>query len=569
MQTKPANWDSLLSNVNHVFEFKAVIGEKEYFDSDIWSASIHFPMMETLTIGTVATATLDMTFTPKEEPAKGAEIKCYVRVSDNVPLVVVMSDDGEIIKTDDGYVLATSYPTQSGWLPFGTFYIDTRSREPNGRLSVTAYDAMMHTDQDYIDNTGTYPMAMTGAVNWICETLGIELDSRSEVTKSYTIDCPTGVYTIREVLSGIAAASGANAFVTKDGKLYIKKLSSPSNAADTQVVDCSALSDGAVTIGKVTLYPDGNTQYSSGTGGYEIKADCIYATQEICDSVQTLLNGVAYFPYSATTAFFDPVLELGDGIKVNGNQAILASIDYTIGRSMAANIEAGIDTETEHEYPYQARTREERRTAASISKIEKDTESIRLSVEGIDVEGKAKTEIIATLNSLVLSSEAASGGASITISNEDSSVEIDGNVTIGNISANKITSGEIDAEIVKIKNLDASNINTGTLSAIDIVGCTLYADSNKDTFTAIKTDGIYIHALNKYGRDTIKASLTADEDSACLELGTDQSGYVRKQYSSGVGHTIWVGNSSETTGIQINFTEGTVTVYKNGTATAL
>lgn len=45
--------------------------------------------------------------------------------------------------------------------------------------------------------------------------------------------------------------------------------------------------------------------------------------------------------------------------------------------------------------------------------------------------------------------------------------------------------------------------------------------------------------------------------------------YVRKQYSRGVGHTIWIGDSSEKTGIQINFTNGTVTAYKEGTATAL
>lgn len=566
MQTVPNGWAEFLA-AEHKVDFKAVINNVTYTYSAIKSAQITKAMMDKLTIGQAPSAMLDMVFLPSETIPEAAKVECYVRLTDYTPTVIVTDELSNVIRTDDGYVLTASYTLGTDWIPFGTFYIDTRELGADGFMTITAYDRMLAAEQDFPSTAGS--MTMSAAVTYIAAALGIGVDSRTtELIANYGIDSPVGVYTMREVLCGIAAASGGNFIITENNKLRLIRLSSPASAAESPAQKCDVLGS-AVTIGKVTLYPDDDTQYSSGTGGYEIKSDCVYATQEICDSVQKLLNNTTYLPYSAGTVILNPALELGDSVTIDGNNSILASMVFTVGIGMAADVEAPIDTEINHEYPYQARTREERRTAASISKIEKDTESIRLSVEGIDVEGKAKTEIIATLNSLVLSSEAASGGASITLSNEDSSVKIDGDVTIGNISANKITSGEIDAEIVKIKNLDASNINTGTLSAIDIVGCTLYADSNKDTFTAIKTDGIYIHALNKYGRDTIKASLTADEDSACLELGTDQSGYVRKQYSSGVGHTIWVGDSSETTGIQINFTKGTVTVYKNGTATAL
>ena len=432
MQTVPAKWNDILAG-DYQVDFKAVISGKTYTYGEIKSARITKSMMDKLTIGQATSAMLDMVFEPDGTIPTAAEIKCYIR----------LKDYGDVA-TD--------------WLPFGTFYIDTRSTDAYGWMTITAYDAMLKAEQDYIDNSGTYPMAMSAAVNYICGKMGVELDSRSQIAP-YTVDSPTEVYTMREVLCGIAAASGGNFVITEEGKLRLIRLASPTNSDDVPVMSCDILGD-AVTIGKVTLYPDSNTQYSAGDSGYEIQADCIYATQEICNYVRGVLNGVKYLPYSAGTAFFNPALELGDSVKPNGNASILASAAFTVGVSMSADIEAPIETEIDHEYPYQARTREERINARSFSEIRKSTEQIALEVSG-KIDGKnAQALVDLNLNGLTLSYTAAENGANITLSKDG--VNITGLVKVGTITADNlnltgaITFGDLNADLQT--KIDSSNV---------------------------------------------------------------------------------------------------------------
>lgn len=432
MQTVPAKWNDILAG-DYQVDFKAVISGKTYTYGEIKSARITKSMMDKLTIGQATSAMLDMVFEPDGTIPTAAEIKCYIR----------LKDYGDVA-TD--------------WLPFGTFYIDTRSTDAYGWMTITAYDAMLKAEQDYIDNSGTYPMAMSAAVNYICGKMGVELDSRSQIAP-YTVDSPTEVYTMREVLCGIAAASGGNFVITEEGKLRLIRLASPTNSDDVPVMSCDILGD-AVTIGKVTLYPDSNTQYSAGDSGYEIQADCIYATQEICNYVRGVLNGVKYLPYSAGTAFFNPALELGDSVKPNGNASIMASAAFTVGVSMSADIEAPIETEVNHEYPYQARTREERINARSFSEIRKSTEQIALEVSG-KIDGKnAQALVDLNLNGLTLSYTAAENGANITLSKDG--VNITGLVKVGTITADNInltgaiTFGDLSADLQT--KIDSSNV---------------------------------------------------------------------------------------------------------------
>nr|DAJ41229.1 MAG TPA: hypothetical protein [Caudoviricetes sp.] len=432
MQTVPAKWNDILTG-DYQVDFKAVISGKTYTYGEIKSARITKSMMDKLTIGQATSAMLDMVFEPDGTIPTAAEIKCYIR----------LKDYGDEV-TD--------------WLPFGTFYIDTRSTDAYGWMTITAYDAMLKAEQDYIDNSGTYPMAMSDAVSFICGKMGVELDSRSQIAP-YTVDSPTEVYTMREVLCGIAAASGGNFVITEEGKLRLIRLASPTNSDDVPVMSCDILGD-TVTIGKVTLYPDSNTQYSAGDTGYEIQADCIYATQEICNYVRGVLNGVTYLPYSAGTAFFNPALELGDSVKPNGNASILAAAAFTVGVSMSADIEAPIETEVNHEYPYQARTREERMNARSFSEIRKSTEQIALEVSGKIDGDEAQALVDINLNGLTLSYTAAENGANITLSKEG--VNITGLVKVGTITADNInltgaiTFGDLSADLQT--KIESSNV---------------------------------------------------------------------------------------------------------------
>lgn len=546
MQTVPAKWNDILAG-DYQVDFKAVISGKTYTYGEIKSARITKSMMDKLTIGQATSAMLDMVFEPDGTIPTAAEIKCYIRLANYDPTIIITDEFSNIIQTDDGYVLAESYSSYSEWLPFGTFYIDTRSTDASGWMTITAYDRMLAAERDFPSSAGS--MTMSAAVTYIANQLGIAVDSRNSIAP-YSIDSPAGVYTMREVLCGIAAASGGNFIITENNKLRLISLGSPSTTDDVPVMSCDILGD-IVTIGKVTLYPDSDTQYSSGTSGYEIQADCIYATQTICDYVKNRLNGVTYLPYSAGTAFFNPALELGDSIKPNGKASVLASAAFTVGVSMSADIDAPIDTEVNHEYPYQARTREERRTAQSFSEIKKTTEQIALSVQG-KVDGtQVQSAIDLNLNSLSLSYSAGTNGASITLSKDG--VSITGQVKIGSI----------DASQIQVTNLNALNITTGYLYGMDIVGCTLRATAGGYDYAQVSSDGMRI-----YTGSGLKAVLGINGSYPALILGDTSSAYVEKLYR-GNGHEMWIGDGGMGTGLLINFTNGTVKVVKNGAQTNL
>ena len=66
-----------------------------------------------------------------------------------------------------------------------------------------------------------FPMTMPDAVDVFCETMGVELDSRTALNSNYTIDYPANDYTIRNELCYIAAAHGGNWIMTGPGKLLL------------------------------------------------------------------------------------------------------------------------------------------------------------------------------------------------------------------------------------------------------------------------------------------------------------------------------------------------------------
>lgn len=546
MQSVPSNWNSVFE-IDHKTEFKAVINGVTYTYGSIKSAQITKSMMDKLTIGQATSAMLDMVFRPEGTIPTAAKIECYVRLTNYEPTTLVTDEAGNIIKTDDGYILAGAYSVVTDWIPFGTFYIDTRELAANGLMTITAYDRMLAAEQEFPNSAGS--MTMNAAVAYIAAALGVETDNRNQIAP-YSIDSPVGLYTMREVLSGIAAASGGNFIITEENKLRLVRLASPSTVDTTRVASYDALSD-MVTIGRITLYPDGDTQYSSGTSGYEIQADCIYATQAICDYVNSLLGGVSYLPYSAGAARLNPAIELGDSVSPNGKNSIVASAVFTIGVSMSASIEAPIDTEVNHEYPYQGRTKEERKTAVSVSEIRKTTEEISLTVRGKVGAAEVQSAIDLNLNSLTLSYSAAENGASITLSKDG--VNIQGNVKIGSIDASKID----------VKNLNADEITAGTLSAIDIVGCTIYAQESKQDYAKMLSNGMEI-----YTDGTYKMGLYVEGSNPTLELGNTTPAFIQKIFEASA-HKLWLGNRTGSDGIMIDFTNHTVKKYINGTATAL
>ena len=82
-------------------------------------------------------------------------------------------------------------------------------------------------------------------------------------------------------------------------------------------------------------------------------------------------------------------------------------------------------------------------------------------------------------------------------------------------------------------------------------------EGNNDYYTQMESDGLTVVTDGLF-----KCGLYGGDNYAELALGNAKAGYVRKTYQRNVGHTLWIGDNSETTGILINFTDGTVEIVQ-------
>ena len=120
----------------------------------------------------------------------------------------------------------------SEWIPQGKFYIDTRENTRNDdnldQVTMHCFDAMLKTEDAYPDSNLTYPADATDVVELIADTIGVDVDSRTwslMAEQTYTVSLPAG-YTMREVLSYIAAMYCGNFVMTYDGDLLLVGLNS-------------------------------------------------------------------------------------------------------------------------------------------------------------------------------------------------------------------------------------------------------------------------------------------------------------------------------------------------------
>lgn len=111
------------------------------------------------------------------------------------------------------------------WEQLGVFYLDERSVKPTGIMTIVAYDSMLKADKIWApDQSLSFPMSMRNAVNIIAGLMGVSVDSRTNVSSTYTIDYPANDYTLRDVLKFIAAANGGNWTITREDKLLLVPL---------------------------------------------------------------------------------------------------------------------------------------------------------------------------------------------------------------------------------------------------------------------------------------------------------------------------------------------------------
>lgn len=177
------------------YEYQVSVAEVMYGMSDIREVNITQPLFDKLSAGNACSAELTMSFWPKTEPPRMAEIIPYEREAGT-----------------------------TAWKQLGIFYIDTRSRKRD-LLSIVAYDTMLMAEEKWPESGfNSFPLPMKKAVDIVCKELGVTLDPRTTINQAYTIDSIDLNETMRNVLCYIASAHGGNWIVTNEGKLLLVPL---------------------------------------------------------------------------------------------------------------------------------------------------------------------------------------------------------------------------------------------------------------------------------------------------------------------------------------------------------
>ena len=454
----------------------------------------------------------------------------------------------------------TNSTLQSAWIPKGTFWINTREEDPlMNTVTLHCVDAMMFGEQDFIPEDGNLPPwndeTMRTVANMCVQkinasTTGVNVvfDNPNDIqnTAPYILNAPPVGYTVRQVLSGIAAAHGGNFIITPQNHLRFIPLIPTDTEVDIQTnVSNFTLSKKYEAFGQVVfnfesddgstvsaLYPDVDKP-----NGPVIETKMLgmtnsgYATT-IAQNVYNTIKTYLYSPYKASDAILDPAMELGDGLTINGLYTVIAVLDETCDGLYSANIEAPSYEETDYEFVYQTKSDKnlERKLAKSTASMKIGIDSITQTVTGLAkpwisntsytvgeiVEHENKfyrctvsnsdstfdpdkwTEIDSgvvesilqlAIGKMTLSVSGSGRGSSIVltsgsvrITSAETYFDTDEAHFSGSLSADKISAGSIDADVVSVKDAFAVQMLIGNeWTTVGYVGAATGIDASGNT----------------------------------------------------------------------------------------
>ena len=465
---------------------------------------------------------------------------------------------------------ATKQPNDTAWIPKGTFWINTREEDPlMNTVTLHCVDAMMFGEQDFIPEDSNLPLwndeTMRTVANMCVQkinasTTGVNVvfDNPNDIqnTAPYILNAPPVGYTVRQVLSGIAAAHGGNFIITPQNHLRFIPLIPTDTEVDIQTnVSNFTLSKKYEAFGQVVFNfesDDGSTVSAlypnvDKPDGPVIETKMLgmtnsgYATT-IAQNVYNTIKTYLYSPYKASDAILDPAMELGDGLTINGLYTVIAVLDETCDGLYSANIEAPSYEETDYEFVYQTKSDKnlERKLAKSTASMKIGIDSITQMVTGLAkpwisntsytvgeiVEHENKFYRCAVSNSdstfdpdkwteidsgvvesilqlavgkMTLSVSGSGSGSSIVltsgsvrITSAETYFETDEAHFSGSLSANRISAGSIDADVVSVKDAFAVQMLIGNeWTTVGYVGAATGIDASGNT-----THGAVLKSVN-------------------------------------------------------------------------
>lgn len=347
MQTRPENWAALIESGKYRVEYKLQIAGVDYDASHLQGVpTIKQALLEKPLLGRVCSADMTAEIIPIDGVTIPRAAPCWA-------FCRLTSPDGEII-TD--------------WIPKGRYYIKTR--DGTSTITLTMSDEMLKSGRTYLDKTSLdWPAAQKDIVADIARIMEVEVDERTVIAEgeAYTVKSIDGDALMSEVLSWIGICNGGSWVITDSGKLRLIPLASPISSTSVQNIGKSYKVFADIgsdrTISRIVLTDDAEDTFTEGDdSGMTITAECPFANQQIvkdlCNTIDGKLYGAIYRPFRATTAYIDPTIELGDTVTLkNRLNDSLGVVLYTINSyctvSYPCDISAGIDDETDDEYPYE------------------------------------------------------------------------------------------------------------------------------------------------------------------------------------------------------------------------
>lgn len=402
------------------------------------------------------------------------------------------------------------------YIQLGIFTV-TKQTSDGEYTSYEAYDRMYKADMPYFSDM-VFPSTDKAILNEICGKLGISL--ATSITNTHTItDKPQG-YTYREIIGYIAMLQGCNAVINANGNLELRWYKDSGYVLDghkyyQQGVTFTTSKDFIIQKLTCNNTKSGSTEQSeitSGDGATGLTFANPFMTQAILDEIYKKIGGFTFRPL--TVKFVgDYRLEVGDIITVNKG-----GVDYkvpimqithecdgglmdtvtSIGQSDTENTSVASGPITKQMERYYADLILVNK--ALINKLSVDEADIRyasietLKAVNANIDNLKTNKLDATyadiINANVESLKAANAEitqlkansltadiadlkyAQIDFANVKGQVVTtslikDGAVTnekVGNLSANKITSGEIDASKIKVYNLNADYLTVGYIN---------------------------------------------------------------------------------------------------------
>ena len=389
------------------------------------------------------------------------------------------------------YVRVCNDSSRSEWLPKGIYYIDTRSLDDDGVLTLHGFDAMLKAERDYPASVLSWPAVDLVAVTEIAGHLGISVDSRTvaRMTGNFPIPLPASC-TLRETLQYIAALYGGSFVLSDAGELRLVCLRDPAPTADLVLGSAAKRIERGPAfppVSGVRFLTDSGQEITAGDDtGYVVELRSPWATAASAAWLLDQMRGFVYQPLTAVDAVFDPAAELGDTIEAGGILSGLFSEDITFDSLYTATVGAPADEELDHEYPYSSAqdravtrrfqtvqsqlTLQAREIAARVTCEGGEAASFgwTLDAEGFDLRSRNATVFHCDEDGVEISGRVNATGGNIGGCSIENGVLRIANANIDEISAGKITAGTLDADRIGSGSIPGSKLRDYTIGSTKI-----------------------------------------------------------------------------------------------------